>query len=288
VGRGDGGVANVERDQVKEYVNACIAAFQFLTRIPIPKEVSFDKKTLQRSVIFFPVVGVVLGVIVSAAAALLAYAAPPMIAAVLTLLLWVFLTGGLHLDGLMDTADGVLSGRSREQMLDIMKDSRVGSYGIVAAFFVLLLKFAGLYYLFEQHVEQQLGITWLLLAIGAASMWSRWWMVISISSWKPAREGGLGQLFNGIKLQYVSVTTAISLFIYLMALMIYVIIIGGNLYYVWLSLLIPVCTAIVGWLIAKWLKRKLGGLTGDTYGAMNEIVEALNVILVVIFIYSIL
>jgi len=281
-------VANVERDQVKEYVYACIAAFQFLTRIPIPKEIPFDKKTLQRSVIFFPVVGVVLGVIVSAAAALLTYVAPPMIASVLTLLLWVFLTGGLHLDGLMDTADGVLSGRSRERMLDIMKDSRVGSYGILAAIFVLLLKFAGLYYLFEQYAEHQLGITWLLLAIGAACMWSRWWMVISISSWKPAREGGLGQLFNGIKLQYVSVATAISLFIYLMALMIYVIIIGGNLYYVWLSLLIPVCSAIVGWLIAKWLKRKLGGLTGDTYGAMNEIVEALNVMLVVIFIYSIL
>ncbi|MFC6331053.1 adenosylcobinamide-GDP ribazoletransferase [Paenibacillus septentrionalis] len=281
-------MATVERDQVKEYGLACIAAFQFLTRIPIPIEVSFDKQTLQRSVLFFPVVGVVLGVIVSGMAALLAYVAPPSIAAVLTLALWVFLTGGLHLDGLMDTADGVLSGRSREQMLDIMKDSRVGAFGVLAACFVLLLKFAGLQYLFQQHIEQQLSITWLLLAIGAATTWSRWWMVISISSWKPARPSGLGELFNGVKLNHVSIATAISLFIYLMALMIYVSTTGGNLYYVWLSLLIPVCTAIVGWLIAKWLKRKLGGLTGDTYGAMNEIVEALNVTLVVVFIYTIL
>lgn len=281
-------MADIERDQVKQYVYACVAAFQFLTRIPIPLEVPFDRKTLHRSVIFFPIVGVILGLLISGAAALLSLIAPPVISAVLVLGLWIAATGGLHLDGLMDTADGVFSGRSREQMLDIMKDSRVGSFGVLAAVFIMLLKFAGLHFLFEQQAANGLNISWLLLAITAAMMWSRWWMVISISSWKPARAGGLAELFNGINLQYVSSMTAIALFIYLIALMLYVITTGGNLYYVWLSLLIPICTAIVGWLIAKWLKRKLGGLTGDTYGAMNEIVEALNIMLVVIFIYRVL
>lgn len=279
-------MASLENDQIKQYAKACVAAFQFLTRIPIPLEVPFDKQTLQRSLIFFPIVGVVLGGLLSGVAILLSFIAPPVICAVLVLGLWIALTGGLHLDGLMDTADGVLSGRSREKMLDIMKDSRVGSFGVIAALFMMLLKFAGLYYLFEQQAQHGLSVSWLLLAIAAATMWSRWWMVISISSWKPARDNGLAHLFNGVKLQYISVMTAISLFIYLMALMIYAIMMGGNLYYVWLSLLIPICSAIVGWLIAKWLKRKLGGLTGDTYGAMNEVVEALNIMLVVIFIHQ--
>lgn len=279
-------MAGLERDQVKQYVQACIAAFQFLTRIPIPIEVSFDKPTLHRSLIFFPIVGVVLGFLLSGVATLLSFIAPPILSAALLLGLWIALTGGLHLDGLMDTADGVFSGRSREKMLEIMKDSRAGSYGVIAALFILLLKFSGLYFLFEQIAEHGLSISWMLLAIAAATMWSRWWMVISISSWKPARMVGLGQLFNGVNLQYVSVMTAASLFIYLMALMIFVITTGGNLYYVWLSLLIPICSAIMGWLIAKWLKRKLGGLTGDTYGAMNEVVEALIIVLVVVFIYQ--
>jgi len=282
----DADVANAERDQVKQYVYACVAAFQFLTRIPIPLEVPFEKKTLHRSLIFFPIVGVILGLILSGFAILFSFIAPPILSAVLVVGLWIALTGGLHLDGLMDTADGVFSGRNREQMLDIMKDSRVGAFGVIAALFMLLLKFAGLYYLFQQHEEQGVSLSWLVLAIVAATMWSRWWMVISISSWKPARAEGMANLFNGVKHQYISVMTAISLFIYLMALMIYVITTDGNLYYVWLSLLIPICTAIVGWLIAKWLKRKLGGLTGDTYGAMNEIVEALNIVLVVIFMYQ--
>lgn len=279
-------MASTERDQVKQYFYAFVAAVQFLTRIPFPLEVPFEKRTLHRSLIFFPIVGVILGLLLSGFAALLSFIAPPILSAVLVLGMWIMLTGGLHLDGLMDTADGVLSGRKREQMLDIMKDSRVGAFGVVAAMLLMLLKFAGLYYLFQQHAEQGVSLSWLMLAIAAATTWSRWWMVISISSWKPARAEGMAQLFNGVKHQYISVMTAISLFIYLMALMIYVITTDGNLYYVWLSLLLPICTAIVGWLIAKWLKRKLGGLTGDTYGAMNEIVEALNIVLVVIFMYQ--
>lgn len=278
-------MANDEREQIKQYLLGFVVAMQFLTIIPMPIQVPFEKKVLHKGIVFFPIVGVLIGVILSLFGFALPYVMPPALASIIIVLLWIVLSGGLHMDGLMDSADGLLSRRSRAEMLDIMKDSRVGSFGVLAAIFVIALKWSSLYTILTMIQLKQLSIVWLILIIIGTVMWSRWWMVIAISSWKPARSGGLGALFHGIGLNYVSISTALSLFIYLISLMIYVAKYPMDVHFLWLAIVIPIMSAIIGWITAKWMKAKLDGLTGDTYGAMTEMIESLILVISVIFIY---
>lgn len=111
---------------------AFIAALQFLTRLPIPVQVADDPGVFRRSTVFYPAAGLVIGGMVAGIGYGASFVFPAPVNAALLLCIWVLLTGGLHLDGLMDTADGLLSHRSRERMLEIMKDSRVGAMGVIA------------------------------------------------------------------------------------------------------------------------------------------------------------
>lgn len=276
-------MADYQRDELKQYSQACIAAFQFLTRIPIRKEIPFDRPILHKAVIFFPIVGVMVGLLLTLFSLLLLWLLPPGIASIGIVLAWVMLTGGLHLDGLMDTADGVLSGRAREKMLDIMKDSRVGAMGVLAAIFVILSKTAVLFQLLQLANQNLAELKYVFIALTAATLWSRWWMVAAIAYWKPARTSGLGQLFQGIPLKYVSYSTVVALFIYLMPLIFYMMNYPEASNLIWLAMLLPITSAIVGYVQAKWLSHKLGGLTGDTYGAMTEMLEVVNLFVVIIF-----
>ncbi|GMK42528.1 adenosylcobinamide-GDP ribazoletransferase [Paenibacillus sp. CCS19] len=246
--------------------NGVAAAVQLLTRIPLPIQVPFDPPTLARSLIAFPIAGGLIGLLTSGAASLLDWLNMPLLAAALALGWWIALTGGLHLDGWMDTADGVLSGRPREQMLDIMKDSRVGAMGVIAAVVLLLVKFAALVTLFERTDS---SIAWMMLAIGP--VWSRWWMTAAIAMWPNAREGGMGAMFRAAKLRHV-LGAAIAAALISVLLLCSAGLDGTK---VWITMIvIAAAAALTGTALAVWLNGKLGGLTGDTYGAMNEAAEA--------------
>ena len=140
-----------------DWLRAGLAAFQFLTRLPIPVQIDYTERVFQRSSVFYPLVGFVIGLLLLLAGEGLTQVLPTMPAAVLLLAIWVVLTGGLHLDGLMDTADGILSHRPREQMLEIMKDSRVGAMGVIVCVLHLLLKFSLLYTLLEAVTMRERG-----------------------------------------------------------------------------------------------------------------------------------
>lgn len=167
---------------------AVAAAFQFLTRLPVKAELDFSPDLLKRSASYYPLVGVVIGIIVWGFAALASMVLPPLPCAILTLVVWVWLTGGLHLDGWMDAADALFSYRSRERMLEIMKDSRVGAMGVIACVLLLMLKASLLYtVLVERNVS---GL--LLLPM----VWSRWFMVHAMKRWPKARnDDGLAARF---------------------------------------------------------------------------------------------
>jgi adenosylcobinamide-GDP ribazoletransferase len=167
---------------------AVAAAFQFLTRLPVKAELDFSPQLLKRSASYYPLVGAVIGLIVWCFAAVTAFVLPPLPSAVLTLIVWVWLTGGLHLDGWMDAADALFSYRSRERMLEIMKDSRVGAMGVIACVLLLMLKASLLYtVLAEGHMS---GL--LLLPM----VWSRWFMVYAMKRWPKARhDDGLAARF---------------------------------------------------------------------------------------------
>ncbi|WP_308639332.1 adenosylcobinamide-GDP ribazoletransferase [Paenibacillus silvisoli] len=256
---------------LKVQLQAAGAAFQLLTRFPVPVVIPFTPEMLARSVVYFPLVGAVIGGIVGGAGWLLDGPVPPMPAAVILLFLWLALSGGLHMDGLMDTADGVLSYRSRERMLEIMKDSRVGAMGVLAAVLVLFFKFSVLFALMD--TEKTLDWRFAMPVTMLAFAWSRLWIVIAMNGWPLARpDEGMASLFKAVSIRHAA--WAIGLQLLLIAAVLLAV--SGLADEAGLLLLTQAgITIAAGSLLAVWLTRKLGGLTGDTYGAMTELIESI-------------
>jgi adenosylcobinamide-GDP ribazoletransferase len=172
----------------------------------------------------------------------------------------VILTGGLHLDGLMDSCDGLFGGSTRERKLEIMRDSRVGTFGVLAGICMLLLKFA----LFASLRVQVLPLA-LLLALPSA----RWAIVVALRVFPSARATGLGAAFHRvITTKRLLVTGIVSLVIVLIA---------GQL----LGLLVWMTVTVTSLLLGLWMTQSIGGLTGDTYGAIEEVAEGVALLLLV-------
>lgn len=258
---------------------AAAAAFQFLSRFPVKANLDYTPALFRQSVKFYPLVGAAIGLVIWIAGAGFTYLLPTMPAAVLTLILWVWLTGGLHLDGWMDTADGILSYRSREQMLDIMKDSRVGAMGVIACVLLLMLKLSLIYSLLIGDLHY-LGL--LILPL----IWSRWFMVHAMSAWPLARgKGGLAGQFKDLDKSQLWATLLIAILLSVISASIAPLIYMDN-HSMILSLLgfimLPLAVGVAGTWLARRLNGALGGLTGDTYGALNEFLEVIGLLLLVL------
>lgn len=249
------------------WIEAFVAAFQFLTRIPFPYSFTYTDDHFRRSVVFYPFVGLIIGMIISAAGSLLGSIFPAAINGIMIVALWTLLSGALHLDGLMDTADGLLSHRSRERMLEIMKDSRVGAMGVIVCVFYILLKCA----LVLSLLEDIRGDDWLLLLL-LIPVWSRSFMVTAIAYWPYARQGqGLGSLYRTVGWIHAILAGGGALL-----LSAFILIILGNWSIAGAGLLLltaVLVTYLIGIGMASIVSRKLGGLTGDVYGAINECLE---------------
>ncbi|HVU51871.1 MAG TPA: adenosylcobinamide-GDP ribazoletransferase [Polyangia bacterium] len=242
---------SVARHVVRPVVRPLVAAFAFLTRVPVWSGPLRDED-LGRSVSFFPVVGLVLGLGLTGLASLLAGVLPPTLAAVLLVALLAALTGGLHLDGVADVFDALGGGRGdRQRMLDIMKDSRIGAHGAAALVLVLLAKVAA-----AAELVARRDLAGLLVFPAIA----RWSVTPAIVFHPYARDEGTGRAFNGeARPREVIVATA------LLALALAAV--GPRLF-------VPAAGALAAaTLFALWLRRRLGGLTGDVYGASIEIAE---------------
>lgn len=238
-----------------QMINGLILAFQFLTRIPINKNIDFNHENIKRSTYFFPYIGALLG----ALAALSYYVIKPLnadIASFVTVLIIIVLTGGLHLDGLSDTADGFYSARDKEKMLIIMKDSRIGAFGVISLILIILFK-----YIIITNLTHNVGLA-LILSLAN----SRLVVLIQMAYKKTARPGGLGELFhNSDPKKYI-----------LASIIQYVIIIS----IINIKFLIPLIgTIILGEVITKITYKKIDGFTGDVYGATIELSEALSLLL---------
>ena len=261
---------------------AVAAAFQFLTRFPVKSELDYTPELFRRSTRHYPLAGAAIGAVVWCVASAALYLLPPLPAAVLTLVLWVALTGGLHLDGWMDTADGLLSYRPREQMLEIMKDSRVGAMGVMACVLLLLLKASLLYSL--------LAGGWPPIVLLLPPIWSRWFMVHAMASWPMARgnKGLAGSNFNGMEKRHSLAALPGAVLLATAAAVLFPLFGIGKWTYgqaglAWLAL--PLAAWAGGTWAARRMARKLGGLTGDTYGALNEGIETLLLLVLAIIQY---
>lgn len=225
-------------------------ALQFLTRIKIYNQTQWDEGTFARSVAYFPAVGLVIAAVLVAVYKLLVFLnCSSLLIAVLLIITEIIVTGGLLCDGFMDTADGVFSGRERERILEIMKDSCVGSNAVLAFVSLVLLKLA-LY--LELNSEQ------LTLALYAMPIITRTLMVYNIRCYSYARKSGIGGMFASADKKIVLISSTL-LGLALLAP-------TQNL-----SLFIAlVLTIAYNFWAANYLKRILHGLTGDTYGALAE------------------
>lgn len=232
-------------------------AFGLLTRLPVPPVGEPTPREVGRSPLFYPLVGVVVG----GAAWATGWGAGgtgSALAAALTLTVWVVLTGGLHLDGLADSADAWVGGMGdRERTLAILKDPNAGPAGVVAVVLVLLLKFAALETLLVN------GGGWVL---PVAALLGRTGVLLLLATLPYARPGGMGALAAA----HLPRTTAVA---------VGAAAVGGC---AWLTMALPgplAALATVGTTLAAWWglrrawRRRLGGTTGDTAGATCELLE---------------
>jgi len=238
------------------YTASCV------TTLPFLKKVQERRVTPSGLAIYLPTVGLILGALLAFVSwSLAALQVNQILSGVLVSIAWLILTGGIHLDGLMDTADGIFSHQSRERMLEIMKDSRVGNFGVMAGFVVLALKCACLAVI----PQPMLPFVLLLLPI-----WSRWCEVCAIGTYPYLRSEGLGKIWHDTT---NSRDILLSLFVPMATTV--VVALSGHMD----SLFLVLATIASGLSAAYLINRKLKGHTGDTYGATVELSESVGLLL---------
>jgi len=235
-----------------------LAAFQFLTLLPIKR--SFSAEQVGRSTVYFPVVGLLIGLVLAGLSYGLSLILPEAVVNVLLVAALALMSGGLHLDGLADTMDGLAGHRTPEQRLEIMRDSRIGGFGAIGLAIFLLIEYVLLNNLPNDEK---------LFALILAPALSRWAMVNAIFVYPYARPAGLGKAFkDAVNWRQFALATLIALILTLVFFRLAGLVILAGMW-------------IIITLLAGYFKHQLKGLTGDTYGAINEAAVA-SVFLVVI------
>ncbi|QGZ31794.1 adenosylcobinamide-GDP ribazoletransferase [Stutzerimonas stutzeri] len=228
-----------------------LIALQFLTCLPVRLDGKPEPRAIGVSLLYYPVVGLLMGGMLVVLGMALHDTAPALRAA-LVLAAWIAITGALHLDGLADSADAWLGGfGDRERTLAIMKDPRSGPVAVVMLVVVLLLKFAALWTLLAEGSYLPLVLAPLL---GRAAL-------LGLFLGTPyVRPGGLGQALA----DHLARTPVSAVLIAVVALCL---LLGGR---GWLALVV---TCGIGWVARQAMRRRIGGCTGDTAGALLELVE---------------
>jgi len=236
-----------------QMIKGFLLSLQFFTRIPININIDFNHKNIRWSVFYLPLVGALIGGL----GGVVYYFLTPhnkLLGSFLTLLATIILTGGLHLDGLSDTFDGFLSNRDKERTLEIMKDSRIGAFGVLSLILLILFKFILI-----------LSIERLPIALILSFANSRLVLSYIISYKKSARPDGLGIMFHKSNPKILMILSTI---IYLIILIIL------DIRYI-----IPlISTFLVGEYISHISYKKIDGLTGDVYGTIIEIGEVISLL----------
>lgn len=229
-----------------------LIALQFLTIIPVRIN-RIDKNGISKAVIYFPIVGLLLGLILTGTNNLFLFLNfEHFHINIILIVLLVFLTGGIHLDGLADTADALLSRKNKEEMLRIMRDSRIGAMGVLGLISIILLKIV-----FLSSIDVSIKPASLLLMC----ILSRWTLVLSMFLFRYARQEGKAKSF----IQAANLKTFILSTVITIACVI--------LFWKIQGLILLGIIALTAYAIGRFLNSKIGGVTGDTLGATNELIE---------------
>jgi adenosylcobinamide-GDP ribazoletransferase len=245
-------------------ITSFIAALQFLTSIPLSLKHELSPKQLGNAIALFPLAGLIIGGILAGLNWVFNLILPAAVTNALLIVALVMITGAIHLDGLSDTCDGIAGHKTVEERWKVMHDSRAGAFGVVGVVLILLAQYVSL-----NNVPAD-KMTPVLLFMPVVS---RWAMVYAIFFYPYARPSGLGKVYKeSTRLPHFIAATVITLAIAGALFSLFnvsgFIVIGGVL--------------IIATGLAFYLKHKLAGLTGDTYGAINEVAEVTALIITII------
>jgi len=242
--------------KITNWVKTFLASITFYTIIPIPPSWELNFQGIAR---YASYVGLLIGLILALSDFSLELVGfPIVIRSALIVGLWVMLTGGLHLDGVMDTADGLAIFNNPQKRLEVMRDSVTGAFGVMAGCFVILLKIIAL-----SEIPQNRS---LILMAGAG--WARWAQMVAISYYPYLRKEGKGAFHKENSQPQIDVI--IGFCFYVIFGLIVLIIAPENLILILKMLGFGVSISL---LIGYWFNHKLGGQTGDSYGAIVEWTE---------------
>lgn len=234
-------------------VRRFVLAVQFLTRLPTPQVRDFDEHDLSRSAPYFPLVGAVIGALV--AAPLLLLQARPWLAAAIALIIWVWVTGALHLDGLADIADGFgAAHRSPERLVEVLHDPHVGVFGVAAIVLQLIVKLVLLAELARAASVNGHELLWALVLIPA---WARWGTLVW-SRTVPPLQSGMAERF-GWQIPWAAIVG-------------WLLLLGATS--VWAGPVLLIALPFAAMISVYW-RHRLGGITGDCLGASTEVTESL-------------
>jgi adenosylcobinamide-GDP ribazoletransferase len=233
-----------------------LAALQFPLLTPAFIRRAFTPREMGQSVGFYPLIGLLLGAVLALADALLGYLFPIPVRSALVLALWIILTGGLHLDGFLDSCDGLLGASTPERRMEIMRDERVGAFALAGGVLLLLLMFSSLSTMSFDR--------WAVLLI--APVLGRWGISMAVVAFPYARTSGLGR---DIKDQAYAPQVRLAT----LTAVVVVIFIASILQSA-APLLALAAAAVVLWFSSWFIQTRIPGMTGDTYGAVNMLIEA--------------
>lgn len=235
-------------------------ALQFFTRLPIPRWVGYEPDWLQHASRYYPLVGVVVAMVAAGVYFASALVLPPAIAAVLSTIAGVYLTGAFHEDGFADVCDGFGGGYTSARVLEIMKDSRIGAYGAIGIVLLLLLKCMAL-----AHLPIQAAVAALLIAHPLSRLFS------AALIWRldyAKEEGKAKPLAQSMS------TTEFSIAAFTACLPLAAVGLAGWLSW-WALLAGAIAAAVATIWFARFFVQRIGGFTGDCLGAVQQVAEVM-------------
>ncbi|GAA4467191.1 adenosylcobinamide-GDP ribazoletransferase [Nibrella saemangeumensis] len=256
-------------------LNLFYTALMFYTRIPVPKNIDHSEDMLNRATVFFPLIGWIVGAVALGTYWVGSILFPPELAILLSMVATIWTTGAFHEDGFADVCDGFGGGWTQTQILTIMKDSRLGTYGMVGLGLLLAVKFFALKAIFTTE-----PFDWpVVLKVLAAHSLSRLWAVTVIAGLPYAREDATSKVkpvAKGITGGQLLLTALFGL-LPLLALASYT----G----IWLYLLFLLPLGLVRWWLIRFFRRWIGGYTGDCLGATQQLSEVVLYLSFVSFVW---
>jgi len=233
-------------------VKKFLIALQFLTILPIKIKSEIKERDFGASLVYFPIIGAFIGLLLVLIFIIFSFL-PYLVKVALVLITYIIITGGMHLDGFADTCDGFYAGKSKEETLAIMRDPHIGTIGVIGLICLLLFKFVILISIPREVLEKSLI---------AMVVFGRWSQVFACYTSDYARQEGKARSFieyAGNKGIFLATLFTLSVFFFSLKMK---------------GLILFLASALPVFLFINFTKRKIGGMTGDTIGATNELAEA--------------